>query len=144
MADAQEQAAVPDLPERIAGSVRNLGEPLRFAKVEPLAGFAAEPAKQGQVVKVWTKLALTSDDPLFHRLAENLARVINHMAQQAGVGVNLGRADTVLLVLKSDATAELWLDTAAVAIRCAVKRAMAAGTVVFERDIADVTGMMDS
>jgi len=141
MADEQEEAAVSNSPERMAGSVRNLGEPLRFAKVEPLAGFAAEPAKRGQMVKVWTKLGLTSDDPLFHRLAENLARVINHMAQQAGVGVNLSRADTVLLVLKSDATAELWIDTAAVAIRCAVKRTMAAGTVVFERDIADVTGM---
>jgi hypothetical protein len=86
-------------------------------------------------------MALTSDDPLFHRLVENLANVIQHMAQQAGIGVNLRRADTVLLVLKPDSTAELWLDTAAVSIRCAVKRAMAAGTVVFEHDIADVTGM---
>jgi hypothetical protein len=47
----------------------------------------------------------------------------------------------VLLVLKPDATAELWLDTAAVSIRCVVKRAVTAGTVVFEHDIADVTGM---
>jgi hypothetical protein len=141
MADGQEEAPASAEPTPIVGSVRNIGEPLRFANVEPLAGFAAEAAKGGQQIKVWTKLALSSDEPLFHRLVENLANVINHMAQQAGIGVNLRRADTVLLVLKPDATAELWLDTAAVSIRCAVKRAIAAGTVVFEHDIADVTGM---
>ncbi len=141
MADGHEEAPVSTDPSRIVGSVRNIGEPLHFSDVEPLAGFAAEAAKGGQQVKVWTKLALTSDDPLFHRLVENLANVINHMAQRKGIGVNLRQADTLLLVLKPDASAELWLDTAAVSIRCAVKRAMAAGTVVFEHDIADITGM---
>lgn len=141
MADEHEDAPVSTDPPRIVGSVRNIGEPLHFSDVEPLAGFSAEAAKGGQQVKVWTRLALTSDDPLFHRLVENLANVIHHMAQQKGIGVNLRRADTVLLVLKPDASAELWLDTAAVSIRCAVKRAIAAGTVIFEHDIADITGM---
>lgn len=141
MADEYEDAPVSTDPPRIVGSVRNIGEPLRFSDVEPLAGFSAEAAKGGQQVKVWTRLALTSDDPLFHLLVENLANVIYHMAQQNGTGVSLRRADTVLLVLKPDASAELWLDTAAVSIRCAVKRAMAAGTVIFEHDIADITGM---
>lgn len=141
MADGREEAPASVGPTPIVGSVRNIGEPLRFTNVEPLVGFAAEAAKGVHQIKVWEKLALTSDEPLFHRLVENLANVINHMAQQAGIGVNLRRADTVLLVLKPDASAELWLDTAAVSIRCAVKRAIAAGTVVFEHDIADVTGM---
>lgn len=144
MADGQEEVPTSAEPLRIAGTVRNIGKPLRFTNVEPLAGFAAEAveaAKGGQQIKIWTKLALTSDELLFHRLAENLANVINHMAKQAGTGVNLRRADTVLLVLKPDATAELWLDTAAVSIRCAVKRAIATGTAVFEHDIVDVTGM---
>ena len=141
MPDGQEEAPASADPTPIVDSVRNIGEPLRFTNVEPLAGFAAEAAKGGQQIKVWTKLALTSDEPPFHRLVENLANVINHMAQQAGIGVNLRRADTVLLVLKPDATAELWLDTAAVSIRCTVKHAIAAGTVVFDHDIADVTGM---
>jgi hypothetical protein len=128
-------------PSRIIGAVCNIGEPLRFLNVEPLIGFATGAAKGGQQVGVWTKLALTSDDPLFHRLVESLANVIHHMAQQKGVGVNLRRADTVLLVLKPDASAELWLDTAAVSIRCSVKRAIAAGTVVFDQDITDITGL---
>ncbi|MFC6351761.1 MULTISPECIES: hypothetical protein [Stenotrophomonas] len=122
--------------------VRNSGEPLRFKDVELLGGFAAEPAKLGQqTVEVWTRLALTSDEPLFHRLADSLDGVIRHMAEKAGVGVNLRRADTVLFVLRPDGSAELWVDTAAVAMRCTVKRAIEARTVVFESDIADVTGM---
>jgi hypothetical protein len=141
MTNGQAEAPASLEPASIMGSFRNIGEPLRFTNVEPLAGFSAEAAKGGQQIRIWTKLALTSDEPLFHRLVENLANVISHMAKQAGLGVNLRRADTVLLVLKPDATAELWVDTAAVSIRCAIKRAIVAGTVVFEHDIADVTGM---
>ena len=141
MAEEHEDAPVSTDPPRIVGGVRNIGEPLRFSDVEPLAGFSAEAAKGGQQVKIWTRLALTSDDPLFHRLVENFANVIHHMAQQKGIGFNLLRADTVLLILKPDASAELWLDTAAVSIRCCIKRAVAAGTVIFEHDIADITGM---
>ena len=63
------------------------------------------------------------------------------MAQQAGTAVRLNRVDTVLLVIKANNTAELWLDTAAVSIRCQVKRNLPVGGVVFDSDIADVTGM---
>jgi hypothetical protein len=139
MANRQGEPATSAELHRIV--VRNIGEPLRFANVESLAGFSAEAGKGGQQIKIWTRLALTSDEPLFHRLAESLAGVINQMARQAGTAVNLSRADTVLLILKPDGTAELWLDTAAVSLECAVKRAMSAGTVIFEHDIADVTGM---
>lgn len=142
MAEAQENPPAAAAAMPIVGTVRNIGEPLRFKDVEPLSGFSMEPAKPGDMVKVCTRLALTSDQPLFHRLVESFAGVIAHMAQQAGTAVNLQRADTVLLVLKPDNTAELWVDTAAVSIRCAVKRDVAAGTVVFESDIADITGMM--
>ena len=141
MPDGKEEAATSTGAHLIPGSVRNMGKPLRFANVEPLAGFSAEAAKGGQQIKIWIRLALTSDEPLFHRLVENLAGVINHMAQQLGTAVNLRRADMVLLILKPDTTAELWLDTAAVSLRCAVKRSIHAGTAVFENDIADVTGM---
>ncbi|CAJ3477300.1 Uncharacterised protein [Burkholderia pseudomallei] len=121
--------------------VRNLGEPLRFENVEPIAGFVAEPAKGGQHVKVWTQLALSSDEPLFHRLVENFDGVVRHMAQRSGAAVNLRRAHTVLLIIKPDNSAELWLDTAAVSLQCTVKRAVTARSPIFESDIADVTGM---
>jgi len=130
----------PATPSSIPG-VRNLGEPLRFANVESLGGFSAEAARPGQQVNVWTRLALTSDEPLFHRLVDGLDGVIRHMAEKAGTAVNLKRADTILLVLKPDNSAELWIDTAAVSLTCRMKRAIAARSVVFESDIADVTGM---
>lgn len=141
MTGPQDEGIAASEPAPLVGTVRNLGEPLRFANVEPLAGFSAAPAQGGQMVKVWTRLALTSDEPLFHRLVVNLDGVISHMTQQAGTAVRLSRADTVLLVLKADNTAELWLDTAAVSVLCRVKRSITAGTVVFEHDIADVIGM---
>lgn len=139
MTDAQQEV---ERKKKVSGiGVRNVGEPLRFSNVEDLTGFSAEPGKGGGTINVWTRMALTSDEPLFHRLADSLAGVVNHMALQAGTAVNLSRSDTVLILLKPDHTAELWLDTAAVSIHCAVKRAMKAGTVVFQNDIADVTGM---
>ena len=94
-----------------AGSIGNSGEPLRFANVENLAGFALESAQKGQIVKIRTRLAVTSDHPLFHRLIEHIEGVIAHMARQSGTYVRLNRASTILLVLKADKTAELWLDT---------------------------------
>jgi hypothetical protein len=127
------------MPPRLG--VRNMGEPIRISNVEPISGFVAEAARDGEMMKVWTKLALTSDEPLFHKLAENFAGVVRHMAQQAGTAVSVSRADTVLLILKPDASAELWVDAAAVSLEIAVKRAMAAGRVIFEKDIADITKM---
>ena len=91
------------------GVRRVLSRPLNayhFSNVLPLAGFRAEAAKDGQQVKIWTKLAIASDEPLFHRLVGHFDNVIRHMAQKESVSVNLHRAATVLLVLKPDATAE--------------------------------------
>ncbi len=99
MAAPEVQATAAAEQVRTVGTVRNPGEPLRFANIEPLVGFIAESTKGGQAAKVWTRLALTSDEPLFHRLVENLDGVITHMAQQAGTAANCRRADTVLLVL---------------------------------------------
>lgn len=121
--------------------VRNSGEPLRFQNVERLAGFALEPAKQGQQVAICTRRSITSDEPLFHRLVENLAAVIQHLVQSSGSVVDLRRADMVLLVFRPDSTAELWVDSAAVSLSCRVKRAVAAGSMIFDGDVADVTSM---
>ena len=138
MTEPAEQA--PTMPHSSI-SARNSGEPLRFKNVEQLAGVTAEAATAGQQIKVWTRLALTSDAPLFHKLIENLDRVVQHMAQKAGTVVNLRRANLALLIVKSDNTAELWVDTAAVALQCRTKRTVTAGSVIWEDDIADVTGM---
>lgn len=123
------------------GMVRNLGEPIRFTDVQNLSGVAIEAAQKGAPAKIATAMALTSDDLLFHQITEGLVGVIDHMAQKAGMIVSLHRAGVILFIIRPDNTAELWLDNAAIAIQFIVKRAIKAGTIVFERDIADVTGM---
>jgi hypothetical protein len=120
--------------------VKNIGEPIRLKDVN-LAGVSAESGSGGSEIKVWTRLALTSDDPFFHRAVDGLAGAIRRLAEQAGHHVNLGRADSVLLVVRPDQTAELWVDKAAVSILVLAKREIKAGSAVFEGDIADVTGM---
>ena len=54
------------------GTVLNPGKPIPLAKVE-LIGVAAESVQGGGEAKIWTSLALTSDDPGFHMIAENLS-----------------------------------------------------------------------
>ena len=63
MADQQNGAPTSNEQPFALGSVRNSGEPLRFANIEPLAGFSAEVGNGGQEIQIWTKLGLTSDDP---------------------------------------------------------------------------------
>jgi len=128
----------PQISPEVA--VSNIGNPIRLTGVN-LAGVSAEHARGSEQVNIWTRLALTSDEHIFHRIASNLGNVIEHHAKQAGTYIRINRAETILLIIKADDSAELWIDTASVALRCMVKRDMAAGSVVFENDIADVTGM---
>lgn len=118
----------------------NLGKPISLTDLQ-INGVSAEAARDGQTVKIWTRLCLTSDDKFFHRIAEGVTAIIEHQAAQAGQLVNLTRVGSILLVIHPDNTGELWLDAAAVSLKILTKRSIAAGTAVFESDIADVTAM---
>lgn len=120
--------------------IRNSGEPYRLGDVN-IHGVAAKASRQGETAEIWTRLAITSDERNFHRIADNLCNVIDHSARQSGVFPNLKRADTILLIMKPDNSGELWVDTAAIAMQAMMKRDMAAGSPVFENDIGDITGM---
>ena len=120
--------------------VGNIGEPIELTDLH-LNGVSAESGRPGQKIKVWTRLALTSDDQFFHRIAEGFSAHIEHCARQGGKHISLTRHDTVLLVIHPDNTGDLWLDAAAVSLQTIVKRSMAAGTVIFENDIADIRAM---
>lgn len=124
-------------PGTVAG---NLGKPINLTGLQ-LDGVSAESARGGETIKIYTRLSLTSDDRFFHRVAEGLRGHIEYVTARSGQAVALKRADMVLLVAHPNGTGELWLDTAAVALQILTKRAVAAGTAVFEADIADVTGM---
>jgi hypothetical protein len=84
---------------------------------------------------------LTSDGAPFHRITGNLAKVLEEYARKAGTAVSLSHAHSILLVAHPDNTGELWVDAAAVSLQVVIRREMQAGTVVFERDIGDVTGL---
>jgi hypothetical protein len=127
-------------PARHDIHVGNLGEPIRLAGVN-LGGVCAEAARAQGEVKVWQRLAITSDDLFFHRIVENLGGVLARYAERAGKLINIARADSVLLVAKPDESAELWINTAAVSLEVIIRRDIEAGSPVFERDIADVMGM---
>lgn len=127
---------------RKPGDIENLGEPVNLTNLN-LAGVSAHAARGGEKVDIWTRMALTSDEALFHQIIGGLVSALERAARGAGVPTSLARADTVLLIIKPDNSAELWVDSAAVCVFSTLKRPglIPAGSVLFEHDIADVTGM---
>lgn len=120
---------------------RNAGDPILLENIN-FHGVSAEAARGGDKVNVWTRLILTSDQALFHKIVPNLVHGIEVVARNNGSHVSLSHARTFLLVMRPDNTGELWVDTAAVVVDSRLKRTVEkAGTVLFESDIADVTGM---
>lgn len=126
----------------VAGDFDNIGEPIHLNDLN-LAGISAEAAQGSQKVQIWTRMALTSDQDLFQKIIGNIASCIEHAARSVGEPTSLSRAQTVFLVMHPDNTGELWVDTAAMCTFNSLKRPgpMDAGTVLFENDIADVTGL---
>lgn len=120
--------------------VRNIGKPIKLSKLE-IAGVTAEAARGGEQMKIWTRLSITSDDPKFHTIANDLDAVLRHSAEQDGKSFSLARHSMILIIIKSDASAEVWLDKAAVSLRMLAKRQIEAMRFVFESDIADIVGM---
>lgn len=121
---------------------KNLGDPIRLVDAN-LAGVSASAARPGDNVEIWTRLALTSDQAVFQKIVPNLASAIEHIAQSSGTGVKLDRAQMVLMVVHPDNTGELWLDKAATVTYTRLRRPgpLPAGAVLFEGDVADVTGI---
>lgn len=120
--------------------VGNVGEPIRLKEFN-LAGVSAAPAKEGDTAKIWTRMSLTSDEFMFHTIADNISGVLIHAVQQNGGNIRPDRVDTLLLVIKPDNLAELWADTAAITMQAMLNRSVQGGAVIFERDISDVVGM---
>ena len=92
---------LPPMPGVVAG---NLGEPIRLSGVA-IDGVSAEAARGGEMLRVWTRLTLTSDDPVFHRVAEGLSGFVKHHTSLAGAALDLNCVGTLLIVIKPDQTA---------------------------------------
>lgn len=119
-----------------------MGEPITLTEIN-LAGVCSRSAREGEQVEILVRASLTSDQAFFHRIVVNLAAAMEHSARADGSHVRLDRAGMILLVIKPDNSGELWVDAAATSMSTALKRPgpLSAGTVLFENDIADVTGI---
>lgn len=123
-------------------TIRNSGEPILLSNVTLLMGVTAEGSLPGAEARVWHRFAATSDDAAFHVIADNLAGVIQHEANQNGLACPpLDGVKTLLYVVRADQTAELWIDTAAVTMTCVMKRSVQALSPVFATDLADILEM---
>lgn len=126
--------------ERAGMIAGNSGEPVRLENVS-LCGITAE-ARQGPgEVSIWVRMAMDSDVPHFQIIVEGIVGALEGFLAAQGKSAPLRSANTILLVLRPDDSAELWVDTAARTTSVRVKRAMSGGSPVFERDIADITAM---
>ena len=56
---------------------KNAGEPIKLSGLQ-LNGVTAEAAREGEPIKIWTRLYLTSDDRFFHYAVESLS---GHLAR---------------------------------------------------------------
>lgn len=118
-----------------AGQIANSGDPILVPKLE-MDGVSGNTALPGQQLEVITKLAITSDSPLFYPIAQGLSAVLDPV-----IGKSLHRSEHVLVVIKQDRSAQVWFDTAAVVHDVVMKRAATFGMAVFLRDIVDMQGM---
>lgn len=141
MTDTPDDPATLAVENRAGLFVGNAGEPIRLAKISAPDGITGQTALPGQQVKVWFRHEMTSDDPVFHRIASELRNMLYRMAQENGQAINVERTNVLLFVMKADQSAELWMDTAAMMTQGIMKRAVSAGQAIFESDIADITAL---
>jgi hypothetical protein len=141
--DEMTTSVVTDQLQKPVGtlSARNGGQPIYLTGVN-VSGVVLNPVRRNERFDLWTRLAMTSDDPVFHHVVKNLNAVIVERVQQAGQAVNLDGANTVLLIVRPDQSAELWVDSAAMALVVRLNRSTDVGAVLFNEDITDIVGMM--
>lgn len=120
--------------------VKNIGEPIKLRNLN-LAGVSSSAATKGDTVKIWTRMSLTSDDSMFHTIAESISGALIHAVQENGSAIKPEQVHTLLLVIKPDNSAELWADTAAVTMQARLNRSVDRGEPIFSHDVSDVVGM---
>ena len=133
-----EDNSIPPNPP--VGLIANLADPILLKDLN-LTGVTAAAGRQGDQIPIWQRLALTSDDPHFHRIAEGLVNFIGQAAQAAGHVIDTALANDLLLVMHEDNSGRLWVDSAAKIILAVAKRPVVAGQPVFQSDLGDIIEM---
>ena len=104
-----------------------------FNKVQDLAGFAAENAKSGETVKVFTRALLTSDDSEFYQYSESISNIFLNKNR-----IQIDSVYQFLVIIHQDLTADLYVNDFGVLVEIKAKRDMKAGEVITQGDIADI------
>jgi len=91
--------------------------------------------KPGDIGWVLTRASLTSDDPLFHRVIENMTPAYFGRAE---VQVFADAVAQFLFVLHGDGSADIYVNDFVTLVEMLARRPMEAGAVVTDRDIADI------
>jgi len=115
------------------------GRPIRLAEVL-IDGISANAAREGEMVQMWQRLAVTSDDPNFHSFVEGLDAVLA-VNKIGGEGPRLSSTNHALIVIHADNSADVWVDNLAISIQALVLRDVRKGEAVYLQDIGDIRGV---
>src|SRR5580698_10361493 len=102
-------------------------------KIQPLIGFAASTAKQGEKVQVLYREAITSDDSRFYRLMDSISSTF-----LCKNDLTIHSIHQFLILLHDDLTADVYLNNLPVHISVTAKRAIVKGETILTNDIADI------
>ncbi len=104
----------------------------------PLAGFALTPGKHGDQVQVMSKEFLSSEDgeQLIARL-EEISKFISPLIP-GDERISESTTDHLLLIIKRDSTAELYVNELTITANIQTKRGVEKGDYIYEDDISDI------
>jgi len=104
---------------------------IHFDNVENFIGFVIETAKEGEMVKVQTRVSLVSDSPLFYTYIDQISGIFLKT-------VLVGHVFQFLVLIHENLSADLYLNDLPVKVLMMTKRDLKKGEVITTGDIADI------
>jgi len=102
-------------------------------KVENFVGFSLNIAGEGEMVKVLTRAALTSDEDDFYNYIEQISR---HYLSKIGTTAN--NVHQLLILIHEDLSANIFINNIQIFLEILPTHALGRGEIVTHRDIADI------
>lgn len=108
---------------------------------ELLIGYVARAVKEGELADVVVKQFLSSEDGDFFisRLEGLVSPILQKLPEPTNIGPSI--IDHFLAVLHPDKSAVVYVNELNISVNVILKRAVEKGEVVFQNDIADITGV---
>lgn len=106
---------------------------IKLAKVDKLAGFAAENIRKGEVGKFLTRALMSSDDEMFYKCIDGISKPLLNKAS-----LNVGAIYQFLALLHDDLSATLHINDFPVNIEFKAKQSIEKDQLIRKNHIADV------